>query len=81
MAFLRKNKFLIITTSSNFIIRFSFCRRKSTIIIGIRVGQYERNDEDDGLTVSKYDGIDVLTRGDHPPPGFNEKVQTGLASE
>ena len=38
--------------------------------IGVRVGQYELNDNDDGLTVSKYDGIDVVTRGDHPPPGL-----------
>ncbi|XP_065826712.1 uncharacterized protein [Oscarella lobularis] len=38
--------------------------------IGVEVGQYELNDDDDGLTISKYDGIDVLTRGDHPPPGL-----------
>ena len=38
--------------------------------IGVRFGQYELNDDDDGLTISKYDGINVLTRGDHPPPGL-----------
>ena len=38
--------------------------------IEVQVGQYELNDNDDLLTVSTYDGIQVLTRGDHPPPGL-----------
>ncbi|XP_065846692.1 uncharacterized protein [Oscarella lobularis] len=38
--------------------------------IGVRVGQYELNDNDDGLTISRYNGTGVLVRGDHPPPGL-----------
>ena len=38
--------------------------------IGVRVGQYNRSATDDGMTTSTYDGIDVLTRGDYPPPGI-----------
>ena len=39
--------------------------------LGVRIGQYSLNETDDGPTASTYKGINVVTRGDHPPPGGN----------